>query len=720
MIEEAAGTRMYETKKQASIKTIEKKQLKVDEITKCINEEITPTLESLRSERQDYHAWQANSAEFEKMERFCIAFEFKAAEVKVHSSEQDRANLENEHQSLLAMQTEKHQQAEICANQIAEIVKRRDEEMGGEMAELKKTEADLSKEVVKVNTLYTNQQENITSEQETIKQVTNSITSADRSLQGKQIELQECNELIVAKEDEYATAEKNYVTMRDKYQNACAGVTDESTAELLAVPEQIIAWEKCERETTSKVQQCQQRIQHFTSVASEMKKSNKTETQSHSALLRQVEEGREEVAGLQRQMTRFVHSEAEERQIKANLQKISNEIEEVTGRANAASANVEARLQFEYRDPEPRFDRTRVKGMVAKLFTMIDAHTATALEVVAGGKLTQIVVDNEQTGKALLQNGQLRKRVTILPLSKLSSRVISEDKVNRAKQLARSMRGEANLALDLIRFDESVRRAMEFTFGGAIVCSTSDIAKAIAFDKNLRLKTVTLEGDSFDPSGTLTGGSNNNLGTLLAKIESLRQLQSSLAEKKEDAARLQRDLTRVTKAMEEVAAARSQVELKAHALKILEEKLGDSDFSQATQRQREAEQELAVAEQEMGQLQELLAKSKAELKKLSSSEKSKAKQRDQKLKEFEAEVKQVQKVANALKNELLSLRARRDAVDAERQGLMKEQLVLSEQKQMSENSLKRLKSEAKGLDEKVNIIVSFFISHVLIVCLLLY
>ena len=34
MIEEAAGTRMFEAKKQVALKTIEKKQTKVDEINK--------------------------------------------------------------------------------------------------------------------------------------------------------------------------------------------------------------------------------------------------------------------------------------------------------------------------------------------------------------------------------------------------------------------------------------------------------------------------------------------------------------------------------------------------------------------------------------------------------------------------------------------------------------------------------------------------------------
>ncbi len=38
MIEEAAGTRMYESKKQAALKTIEKKESKVAEINRTMSE----------------------------------------------------------------------------------------------------------------------------------------------------------------------------------------------------------------------------------------------------------------------------------------------------------------------------------------------------------------------------------------------------------------------------------------------------------------------------------------------------------------------------------------------------------------------------------------------------------------------------------------------------------------------------------------------------------
>lgn len=43
------------------------------------------------------------------------------------------------------------------------------------------------------------------------------------------------------------------------------------------------------------------------------------------------------------------------------------------------------------------------------------------MQVAAGGKLYNIVVDTENTGKQLLQNGGLRRRVTIIPLNKIQS-----------------------------------------------------------------------------------------------------------------------------------------------------------------------------------------------------------------------------------------------------------------------------------------------------------
>lgn len=48
-------------------------------------------------------------------------------------------------------------------------------------------------------------------------------------------------------------------------------------------------------------------------------------------------------------------------------------------------------------------------------------RNSTALEICAGGRLYNVVVDDEKVGSALLDKGKLRKRVTIIPLNKINA-----------------------------------------------------------------------------------------------------------------------------------------------------------------------------------------------------------------------------------------------------------------------------------------------------------
>ena len=50
----------------------------------------------------------------------------------------------------------------------------------------------------------------------------------------------------------------------------------------------------------------------------------------------------------------------------------------------------------------------------------------------------------------------------------------------------------------------------------------------MAFDKGVRARTVTLEGDAFEPQGTLTGGSKAQLGVVLARLGELQSASREL------------------------------------------------------------------------------------------------------------------------------------------------------------------------------------------------
>lgn len=50
----------------------------------------------------------------------------------------------------------------------------------------------------------------------------------------------------------------------------------------------------------------------------------------------------------------------------------------------------------------------------------------------------------------------------------------------------------------------------------------------VAFDKGVRARTVTLDGDTFEPQGTLTGGSKAQLGVVLGRLAELQSASREL------------------------------------------------------------------------------------------------------------------------------------------------------------------------------------------------
>lgn len=140
-----------------------------------------------------------------------------------------------------------------------------------------------------------------------------------------------------------------------------------------------------------------------------------------------------------------------------------------------------------------------MKGLVANLTTIKEPAAVQALEVTAGSKLRQLVVDNKDTASALLKHGNLKKRITIIPLDSVNPRCVTQEQVAAAKKLV----GQDNVdaAIDLVDFKPEFRPAMEHVFGSTFICKDGNSAKQVTFDKAIRQRSVSYEGDVFNPSG---------------------------------------------------------------------------------------------------------------------------------------------------------------------------------------------------------------------------
>lgn len=91
------------------------------------------------------------------------------------------------------------------------------------------------------------------------------------------------------------------------------------------------------------------------------------------------------------------------------------------------------------------------------------------MQVTAGGKLFNVVVDTENTGKQLLQNGDLRRRVTIIPLNKIQSRTVPQKVQQAAGRLVsyfflsylRDLISGSSLSIDSFVCDHRLAREMQ-------------------------------------------------------------------------------------------------------------------------------------------------------------------------------------------------------------------------------------------------------------------
>lgn len=171
MLEEAAGTRMYETKKEAALKTLDKKQNKVDEINNLLDQEILPALEKLRKERIQYMQWSNGNVDLDRLKRFCIAYEYVQAENvrdnAVSQVEQMKAKISEIDDGTVRMQLE----IKDLETKINTLTAEKEASMGGEVKTLTEKVDLLSEDLIRETTVLENKEDTLKGEKENAEKV---------------------------------------------------------------------------------------------------------------------------------------------------------------------------------------------------------------------------------------------------------------------------------------------------------------------------------------------------------------------------------------------------------------------------------------------------------------------------------------------------------------------------------------------------------------------
>ncbi|KAF9586260.1 Structural maintenance of chromosomes protein 3 [Lunasporangiospora selenospora] len=155
-------------------------------------------------------------------------------------------------------------------------------------------------------------------------------------------------------------------------------------------------------------------------------------------------------------------------------------------------------------------DLVGVYGPLYELFDVEDQYDV-AVNVTAGASLFHVVVDSDTTATRVLEalNKEKAGRVTFMPLNRLSPMQSTYPEASDAIPMIRKL-----------RYDPKFTKAMEHVFGRALICRTLEIAAT--YSRSFGLNGITLDGDRVDRKGALTGGFQDRRTSRLSSVKSLK------------------------------------------------------------------------------------------------------------------------------------------------------------------------------------------------------
>lgn len=187
MIEEAAGTRMYEAKKQQALKTIEKKEEKIKEINDILTEEVTPTLNKLREERTQYLQFQKTERELEHLNRQHVAYKFCSHEKNSERMKKEFEDLNQEKVNHHNTTEKLKSDIETLDKEIVELQHQRDQEGGTQLAGLEAQLRAQEKAESKAQTAVKVLKDTIKAEEKKKKELKKSLDDDKAALKGTNI-----------------------------------------------------------------------------------------------------------------------------------------------------------------------------------------------------------------------------------------------------------------------------------------------------------------------------------------------------------------------------------------------------------------------------------------------------------------------------------------------------------------------------------------------------
>ena len=271
---------------------------------------------------------------------------------------------------------------------------------------------------------------------------------------------------------------------------------------------------------------------------------------------------------------------------------------------------------------ERKNDYKGIIGVVADIIHVSKEYEI-AIETALGGSISNIVTDDEQTAKNMIRFLKTNRfgRATFLPLTSIRGR-----RADNADRIC-SEAGVIGLASDLIEVERQFDNLADYLLGRVFIVDHIDNALALAKKYRYSLRIVTLEGESLNPGGSLSGGAYKNTGNLLGRHREMEELQKHVENLRKEGASLKQQINQLQSdkesnkaAIEKNTAEESKLTLQQNTvrlrLKQVDESRGEhaksiQDISRETAQIKAQQEQIRQFKQQLAQqLTELETKKK--------------------------------------------------------------------------------------------------------------
>lgn len=602
IFEEAAGITKYRTRKVESEKKLEQTKLNLLRINDIITE-IENKIEPLKIQSEKAKHFLDLREELKNVEVGLFLHNIETYKEKIKHMIEDEEILNSNYNDSAKKQEETKALKDTLKQEIDEII--------NEIEKLQNIGFESSNKIEKINSEINVSKERMTNNEENIKRFKEEIEEIEKRIKELEDEIKNKNE---KKENLFANKEKYAKELKEK-EEELKNLSEKMSEKELEIEKD----KKVVEELTDKKYEI---ITQLNTLKTNQENIGKREKEKKSEIQVAISE-LDSIRSTKNEISKgFYEIETKKNKKQLELETMKKEKIDIDERINNYENDINKRTQ-ELRILESRYKflvetekekegytksvkqllldceknenlNKGVHGVLANLVS-VDKKYETAIEMALGGMLQNVITENENDAKRLVEHLRENKlgRASFLPISSVKGNKL-------IKYESKGVKGIVGVASDLLKYDKKYDGIIQSLLGRTLIVDDIKNAIEVAKKNSYSFRIVTLQGDIINPSGGITGGSvAQKTLNILGRSREIETLEKTIEKLKIEIETIESEKEKYKESTKDVI----------EGIENLEKELQEIDIVYATEKQK-----IVSVEENLEKVQTRLEKLKDEVK----------------------------------------------------------------------------------------------------------